>query len=215
MTPEEIAAMKAENEALKAANEKLKTPPKPADPPPAPPKPEDEGDLRDKAKRDKEALDAKTSETKQIEAAVTFNVELPHFLKENADVLPASFAELVKQADKETYDSKIERMNVIKAAFIQEFFAVQENVDALTKAQKAQLDEFLKLTKTAKEQKSDSFYVNVFEPALEMQKKLKKAEELTKARLGLVHGGGGTQDANIKKISRLSEEFYLGKKEAA
>lgn len=223
MTPEEIAAMKAENEKVKADLEKAKAdlekatkaPPKKEPPAQDNDAGDDEDDLRGKARRQKEEADKKNADTKQIEVALTFDLSVPSFLKENADLLPSAMADIVKQADREKYDTKIERANVIKAAWVQEFFSVQANVDLLTPSQQASLQDYLKLTKAGKEQKAEGVYENLFEPALATLKRVKKAEEVGKARAGLAGESAAGQSALIKKISSLSQEFYLGKKEAA
>jgi hypothetical protein len=222
MTPEEIAAMKAENERLKKeADDRKKKDDEVAAA--TAKKAEEEkkkadgsagagADLNEKARLEREATAKKEADTKEIEAAVTFTLGVDAFLKENADVIPSTMADVVKVADREKYGSKAERANVIKAAFIKEFFSLQENVDQLTPAQKRELEDFNRLTVTAKQERAAHVYENIFEPSIATLKKVKKAEEVGKARVGLATGSGAA-DAMVKKISSLSSEFYLGKKE--
>lgn len=141
-------------------------------------------DLREKVRKEKESTDAKAGEIKGIEKALSFNMSVEKFVKDNTDVLPSEIPELLKAAEKEKYDSAAEKASAIRSAFVQSFFAVQAHVDLLTASQKTTLDDYLKLTKNGKEQKASEVYENLFEPALETLKKVKKAEELGKARSG-------------------------------
>jgi hypothetical protein len=88
MTPEEITKMqndlKAANDraaALEEENKKLKTPPEKKEE-------EVEDPLLDKSRKDKEAKDKRAAETKSLENAVKFNLNINEFVKENSDLLP-------------------------------------------------------------------------------------------------------------------------------
>lgn len=174
----------------------------------------DEGDdLRDKIRKEKEAQAAKDGEIKGIEKALKFNLGVGEFVKTNVDVLPADIATIVATAEKERYDSAKEKASAVQAAIIQEFFAVQTNVDLLTASQKATLDDYLKLTKNGKEQKAEMVYENLFEPALETLKKVKKAEELGKARAGFATSSK-VEDGYKARLMAGSRKTYLNEKGA-
>lgn len=192
----ELAALKAANAALEARLAKLEKPPV------------DDPDLKDKARLAREEADKKTGDTKALENALRFSMGSKDFLKNNESLLPKEVSDIFAQAEKEKYDSAIEKDAAIKSGLVQEFFKVQANVELLTPGLKASLDDFLKLTKTGKQEKAQHIYENVFEPAFEMLKRLKKAEALGK-------GYGGTSDLETSYKNRmieLSKKHYLGEK---
>lgn len=204
-TADEIRAIREENERLKAENEGLKN--KKKDPEPD----SDDDDLRKKAKHQEQTAEDKARETKQIEEALQFNLGVDDFVKKNSDLLPKAVANIVALAHKEKYDSAISKAAAIKASVIQEYFAVQDNVDALTKNQKQTLDDYLKLTKTGKEDKAADIYANIFEPALETIRKIKKAEELGRSSAGF--SSGTDADEKYKQmLMKRSREKYLGER---
>lgn len=171
------------------------------------PKEEEEDDLRKKVQKEKEDDEKKKKETKSIEDVLRFNLSVDSYVKDNKDVLPEEFENILKMAEKETYDSAEDKAKAIKASFIQAFFSVQANVELLTTAQKAQLDDYLKLTKNGKEDAASQLYQNLFEPAIEMVKKLKKAEELKLARSGF-HPGSKSEDAYKNKLIELGKKRF-------
>ncbi len=164
----------------------------------------DDPTLADRARKSKESDDADKSKMKRLENALTFNLKSQDFLKSNEALLPKSVAEIFTQADKETYADAIEKDAAIRSGIVQSFFSVQENMDLLTPSLKASLDEYLKLTKTGKQDKALAVYESIFEPAFEMLKRVKKAEALGK-------GYGGTDDADTayaKRMEALSKKHY-------
>lgn len=196
MTPEEIEALKAENEKnkteaakLKADLEALKAPPKKEEK-----KTEEEDDLQAKAKKEKEESDKNASSSKQIESSIKFNLAVNDFVKNHKDILPAEVESILKVAEKENYDTATAKANAVKVGIVQSFFSIQSNLDTLTQAQKSQLEDFQKLTKNGKEDRAAHVYENIFEPAIEMLKKLKKAEEVGKARSGFSSGSSVEND---------------------
>lgn len=210
ITEDELKAFKAaaaERDAAKSELEKLKAAP----PPKKDDKSDDEEDdkdqeLRDKAKADREAKDAEASKSKRLEAAVRFDMSSEKFLKDHSALLPSEVADIFKQASKENYSDAIEKDAAIKSGMIQSFFAVQANVDLLTAGQKTQLDDYLKLTKTGKQDKAQSTYEMIFEPAFEMLKRTKKAEALQSG-----HGDGG-DDQYKQRLIAGSRKHYFGEK---
>lgn len=178
-----INDIKAENERLKQEMEKLKTPPKKDDKNAG-----DDDDLQTKAKKEKEESEKSSNNAKQIEGAIKFNIGVADFVKNNKDILPSEVETILKVAEKENYDTASAKASAVKVGIIQSFFAIQANLDTLTQAQKSQLEDFQKLTKNGKEDRAAHVYENIFEPAIEMLKKLKKAEEVGKARSGFSSG---------------------------
>jgi hypothetical protein len=165
------------------------------------------GDLADKTRQNREESDRRALESKDLEGAITFNLQSGEFLKKHAALLPENVKDLFTTADKETYDSPIQKSNEIKSGLIQEFFAVQANHDLLTVSQKQALADFLKLTKDGKSEKAKAVFDNIFEPALEILKATKKAEEVQRARNGY---GDDSDKAYKEKLMNHSQKHYLG-----
>lgn len=214
MTPEEIAAMQAENAKLKTDLEAAKKPPVKTDPPKADPKEDPNNpDLLAKSKEKKEADDELLLKTKKIESALSFNIKLKDFAELNKEILPSEIENILATAEKENYDSATTKANAIKSAVIQSFFSIQDNLNILTESQKKNLDDYLKLTKNGKEEKADFIYENLFEPALETLKRVKKAEEVGKAKAGL-GVSNKAEDVYKAKLIEGSQKQYLGEKNA-
>lgn len=176
------------------------------------PKP-DPDDLSDKARKEKESKEKQGEETRRLESALTFNLSLSEFLKSNKDLLPGEIDGIVKAADKERYESAIEKAGALKSGMIKEFFLVQTNLDLLTKAQRTQVEEYLKLSPKGREEKAASVFENIFEPALETLKKIKKAEEVGRSTGGH-HTGSKAENDYKNKMINIAKKTHLGEKGA-
>ncbi len=216
MTAEEIKALQdskaaadAEVARLKAEIEKNKPPPKDDD------KDKDKDkDLHDKTVRDRETAAEAARKQSVTEKAIQFNLSIETVLKDNKEILPKNISDILATAKKANYESKIDEANSIRAAIVQEFFSLEENVARLTASQKATLDQFLKLAKNAKEERAESVFENIFEPQLEMVRQIKKAEELERSK----HGQSNQTDFEKSYKERLikhSKKALLGQKETA
>lgn len=173
----------------------------------------DEEDLGTKAAKERQAENDRKADAKKIESALKFNLGVSQFAKDHADLLPGEVESILRVADKENYDTALDKANAIRAELVKSFFSVQDNVSALTPAQKATLDDFLKLTKNGKEEKAEFIYENLFEPALQTMKRIKKAEELGKARSGFA-GTDKVQDGYKARLMAASKKTHLGEKES-
>lgn len=166
--------------------------------------------LNDKVKLEREDQEKKQADSKTLESALTFNLTSRDFLKSNESILPKDISDIFAAADKEKYDSAIQKANATKSAIIQSFFSQQSNVDVLTDSQKNVLADYLKLTKNGREDKAKEVYENLFEPALSTIKRVKKAEELARQSQGF----GGTNDADQaykeKLIKMAQKKFFKG-----
>lgn len=220
MDEKELEALKTSNPkayesfmSLKTENEKLKATPPPKEKEPKEKEEDDdkEDDLMDKARKEKEAKAKQGEDTRKLEGALKFNLSVADFVKSHKDLLPTEVEDVLKQADKETYDSAIEKANAIKSAMIKTFFSVQAHLDLLTASHKVKVDDYFKLSKNGREEKAASIYEDVFEPALETLKKVKKAEELGRSGNGL-SGGSKHENAYKDKLINVSRKTHLGEK---
>jgi len=210
MTQEEIEAMKAENEKIKAdhaaaikahADElaKLKKNPDP---------PEDPS-LADRVRKEQDVKDQASKREKSLESAIGFVHASKDFLKSNQGLLPKTVDGVFAMADKEKYDSAIDKANAIKVEIVKEFFAIQANIDLLTQTQKNEVEEFLKLTKNGKQDKIESMYSMVFEPTLETLRKVEKARHLQLDP----KNQSDAEKVYTDRMMKLSKKHYLGDKE--
>lgn len=190
------AAMKAELEALRKEKAQWSTP----DP-----------TLNDKVKLENDQKSKQSKEIKDLESAVMFNLASNNFLKENESLLPKEVTDIFKIADRENYSNSIDKANAIKASVVQSFFSQQSNLELLTPTQQSTLADYLKLTKNGKEEKAREIYDNLFEPALSTLRRVKKAEELIKAKQGF--GGNTDADQAYKdKLKQMADKkFFRGK----
>lgn len=167
----------------------------------------DKGDLASKAAKDREEADRRANETKGLESAVTFNQGVKEWAKTNSVLLPKSIDSIIAAADKETYDSAVQKSNAIKEAIVSEFFAQQSNLDLLTSSQKNALEEFKKLTKNSKQERVQTLFDTVFEPTFESLKRERKA---TQVRQGL-GDPSNMETAHEAKMKAISQKRYLKK----
>lgn len=194
----EYETLKAQHKELSEKFEKLQASQKP-------PPPEDK-ELIEKARLQREADEKKSGDSKALEAAIRFDLKAKEFLSTNASLLPKDVEEIFKTAEKEKYDNALEKDAAIKSGIVQSFFSVQANLDLLTASQKNQLEDYLKLTKTGKQEKAQSIYDSIFEPTFEMLKRVKKAEALQKGV------GDGSDDALIEKRMARAKKHFLREK---
>lgn len=197
--PEDIKALKDQIAALEKEKSQWSTPP-----------PKDLS-LNDKARLERDDQDKKNAQSKALEAALMFNISSPEFLKQHETLLPKGAEDIFKLAEKEKYDSHIEKANAIRVGLIDLYFSQQSNNDFLTEYHKESLADYQKLTKNGKEEKSKEIYENIFKPALNTMRQVKKAEELSKGKQGL--GGNTDADQALKdKMIKMGEKkFFKGK----
>lgn len=140
---------------------------------------------------------------------MNFNIAGKDFVKNNEGLLPKSIESLFAQAEKEKYDSAIDKANAIKVGVVSEFFAVQANMDLLTSSQKVELEEFLKLTKNAKQDRIENVYAMIFEPTLETLRKVEKAKQVNSG----AKDQSNAEKALADRMMKQSKKHYLGDKE--
>lgn len=170
--------------------------------------PEPKPDLSDRARNQREELDKKNSDQKRITNAVKFTMGSQDWLKNNATLLPKTVPDLFVHAERETYNSEIEKADAIKVGIVNEFFAIQSNLDLLTDTQKNMLDDWKNLTKTDKQERIQNVYDLVFEPSFERLRGQRKAEHLAKGTNESTH----SEDAYKKRLMEISRKHYLGEK---
>lgn len=175
-------------------------------------KDKDDDDLEIKARKEREAKEAAAGDSKKLEEALRFSLGAKDWLKANASILPKDIEGIFNAAEKETYGSALEKDAAIKSGLIQNFFKVQANLDLLTSGPKSDLEDWLKLTKNGKEEKAQQIFKSVFEPAFEMLKRIKKAEQLNQGG----HVNSSEVDAQYKeRLIKKSRQHYMGEKENA
>lgn len=204
---EEHEKTKQELEALKGKSKKKEKDPEEEE------EEEEETDLVDKARKAKLEADQGQAKTKELEAALKFNLGVSEFVKSNKDLLPTEVEDALKQAEKEKYDSALEKAAALKSGMIKAFFSLQANIDLLTSSHKSKVEDYFKLTVKGREEKAADIFENIFEPALEMMKKVKKAEEVGKSSTG--HSSGSKMEQDYKtKMMNTAKKTHLGEKGA-
>lgn len=194
----------------KAVSEKFKKSEAPPPNPNPPPAPSPDPSLRDKVINDNKDKGDKAAEAKKLEGALRFVMGGDKFITDHKSLLPKEISDIFARADKETYESSIDKANAIRSAIVESFFSLQANLDLLTQNQKDQVEDFLKLSRKAKEERSEQVYLNVFEPALEMLKRIKKAEQVGKSNQGS-KDETDSDKAYREKLMSGSKKHYLGK----
>lgn len=175
---------------------------------------DEEEELHTKVKKNKSKKDQEKTDSAALESALRFDLQSAEFIKNNESVLPKDVADIFEVSKKENYKSPVQKASAIKSAIIQTFFKLQTNVDSLTSNQKNSLDDYLKLTKDGKEERAQQVFENILEPTLEMLKRVKKAEEVAKAKSGHANQSDATK-AHNERMMKLSRKHYLGEKSDA
>jgi len=170
-------------------------------------KPDPDQDLNEKARLQREQDAKRNTDSSALEAAVEFNLSGKNFLKEHESILPPEVADIFAQAEAEkNWGSHVAKASAIKDGIIKEFFKIQSNLDLLTATQKNSVENYLRLTKTGREEKAQSVFENILEPTLAAMKREKKAAEVNRQKSG---GGTDADRAYREKMVSGSRKHYL------
>lgn len=172
------------------------------------PKDKDDPSLGDKVRKEQEEKDKATKREKSLESAIGFVHASKDFVKANAGLLPKTIEGVFAAAEKEKYDSAIDKANAIKVEIVKEFFSVQSNMDLLTQTQKNEVEEFLKLTKNGKQDRIETMYAMIFEPTLETLRKVEKAKQVNLETKDQTDG----EKAYVDRMMNMSKKHYMGDK---
>lgn len=166
-------------------------------------------DLSQKAKDEAAAKDKTKADQKELEAAVRFDMSSKDWLKTNENLLPKSIAGIFAAAEKEKYDSPIEKTRSIKSHIVKEFFDIKANRDVLTPGLKAELEKYDELTQTAKQERVESIYTMIFEPTVELIRGARKAAQLKSGQVEHTDAMAKYRD----KMIAVSRKQHLGEKQ--
>lgn len=175
----------------------------------------DDPSLADKARKEREAREKGQADAAKIERDISYNLGVKKFVEDHKAFLSEDVQGILAQAEKEKYDTAGQKAAELRTEIIEAFFKVQANSDILTSAQKRILADFQKLTKDGKRQDSEKVYESVFEPALEMVKRVKKAEELNLAARGYATAAGGPLGAYKQKLFEAAQRVIINKNKKA
>jgi len=163
-----------------------------------------------KTRQDKDDKDKRASETREVERALKFNLTVDEFVKTNKSFLPEEIDGILSQASRERYDTEFEKAGALKASIIKSYFSVQQNLDSLTPSQKKAVEDWNRLTASGRQDKAADLYDNVFEPCIDTQRRIKRAEDVGRARAGLADSSQGK--AYKDKLIKISREAHLREK---
>jgi hypothetical protein len=164
--------------------------------------------ILEKVRSDRETKEKEDQSHQELERALTFTLSTKEFYKNNQAVLPTEVLDIIDKTEKEKFDTPLQKSRTIKSAIMESFFSVQSNLDLLTPSHKKTVEDFFKLSKNGRESKSDQLFDNVFEPTVEMLKRVKKAEEVAKAKSG--YGSSTDAESAYKnKMIDLAKKRYL------
>lgn len=170
---------------------------------------DDKGDLRKKVQKEREDREKSEADAKVIEQVVAFNLGLDGFVERNKDLLPSEIPDIVRAASAERYETAAEKAAAVKRAIIESYFAVQANVDCLTETQKRELDDYQRLTVKGRTDRAAVIYSTLFEPTLEMNRRIRKAEELARGSRGVPANSAVAE--YHKKLIEASNRKYAHK----
>ncbi len=206
----ELKAMREENKAMKTEIEGLKKGGSGA----GGGGPDDKS-LTERVEAERKLREKNKQETDKIERDISYNLGVRKFVEDHKAHLSENILDLMTEADKQKFENHAEKASTLRTEIIESFFKVQANVDILTPAQKRNLADFQKLTKDGKRQESEKVYESVFEPALEMVKRVKKAEELNLAARGFATAQGGPLAVYEQKLYEAAQRNIFNKQKKA
>lgn len=198
-----LAEMKKNNEAMAARLEALEGKKNKEEPNPKP----DEKTLAEKAEAERVEKETQANREKTLEAAIEFTSGLEKWTRDHARLLPKNFPNIIAQAEKENYSSKVEKASAIKVSLVQEYFNQQANLDLLTPTQKIELEDWKNLVKTEKEKGVGKIWTAIFEPSFESVKREAKAKQVGNGQ----DRSSEPVEAYKHRMQELSEKHYLKK----
>lgn len=144
-TPDLAAQIAALREQVKALSSGKK------DPDPAP-------SDADRVRADLEAKAKKEAETAKMQDAIKFNLGVGDFVAKNKDLLGRLAEGLVQEVNKKQFSDEVRKACALKKNLLEDFFMLQENVDAAPEELKPRIMAFKALADDEKEKQAARFW---------------------------------------------------------
>lgn len=183
MTDEEIKALqdkaaKAEEleKQVKAKEEELakfKTPPKPDD------------DVVKKLREEEDKKNLQQKQTEVLQKSIKFNLSLPTYLESKKDLLTPISKKIFDEINTKAYTDESEKTKHFQKNIIDDFFSLQENVNAIPDTYKDRITYYKSLAEDEKYKRANEFW-DILTLTVETKELIKKQEEIKKANGGFI-----------------------------
>lgn len=112
----------------------------------------------DKVRADLEAKARKDAETAQMQDAIKFNLGVGDFVAKNKDLLGRLAEGLVQEVNKKQFSDEVRKACALKKNLLEDFFMLQENIDAAPEELKPRIMAFKALADDEKEKQAARFW---------------------------------------------------------
>lgn len=194
----------AKLDALTAQVEKLLSGKKDAEPAPTD---------ADKVRAELEAKAQKEAETARMQDAIKFNLGVSQFVADNKDYLGKLAEGLVKTVNEKQFSDEVRKAAALKKNLLEDFFSLQENIDAAPEELKPRILSFKALADDDKEKQAAQFW-DTLTLTLGQKKLAAQVAAAKRARAGHFEE---TNDLIKQYNDRVfaKRAHYLGEKEQA
>lgn len=182
MTEEEIKALQEKatksdelEKQLKAKEEelaKLQKPPK-------------NDDVVRKVKEDEDKKNSQQRQTEILQKSIKFNLSIPAYLDAKKDLLTPISKKIFEEINGKSYNDESEKSKHFQKNIIDDFFSLQENVDAIPETYKDRITYYKSLAEDEKYKRAEEFW-DILKLTVETKELVKKQEEIKKANGGFV-----------------------------
>lgn len=191
----QVAALQAQVQALQKASQ----PGQPPAPAPAPSK-----DIVDDVAKKIEAEKLAEQKSKELEAAIRFNLSAQQFVEAKKAFLSERAPRIVEEIAAKQFSTELARARSLQKNLLCDYLSEQANLDALPESLKTRAMEFKKLADDEKETRAADYW-DVLTLGVDRKEVIKQAEEAQRANNGYAPRGTFVADYE-------SRVFALGQK---
>ena len=186
---------------VKARDEELakfKTPPDPKD------------DVVKKLREEEDKKNKQLKQTEILQKSIKFNLSLPTYLDGKKDLMTPISKKIFDEINTKAYNDESEKTKHFQKNIIDDFFSLQENVNAIPETYKDRITFYKSLAEDEKYKRAEEFW-DILTLTVETKELMKKQEEIKKANGGFIEKNDVKNNYDAK-VFGMKENYTKEKK---
>ena len=177
---------------------KIKTPPKVDD------------DVVKKLREEEDKKNKQLKQTEVLQKSIKFNLSLPAYLDGKKDLMTPISKKIFDEINTKTYNDESEKTKHFQKNIIDDFFSLQENVNAIPETYKDRITFYKSLAEDEKYKRAEEFW-DILTLTVETKELMKKQEEIKKANGGFIEKNDVKNNYDAK-VFAMKENYTKEKK---